>query len=89
MRFILGRKALASFCIVWIGYLSLASCAPFGFSQDDGQTRLLGSSFGIPGVSRTYDYVVRNIATALPFLSPLTEPRLLEVAPLASQLRSD
>ena len=30
-----------------------------GYLQQDSQTKLLGSSFGVPGVDQTFDYVVR------------------------------
>lgn len=30
----------------------------FGYSQKNGQEKLLGSSFGFPGTSKTFDYVV-------------------------------
>ena len=30
-----------------------------GYTQVNGATRLLGSSFGVPGLSLTFDYVVR------------------------------
>ena len=31
-----------------------------GYLQQDSQTKLLGSSFGVPGVDQTFDYVVRS-----------------------------
>ena len=30
-----------------------------GYTQVNGVTRLLGSSFGVPGLNLTFDYVVR------------------------------
>ena len=30
----------------------------FGYSQQDGHERLLGTSFGVPGNDRIFDYVV-------------------------------
>ena len=30
-----------------------------GYLQQASQTKLLGSSFGVPGVNQTFDYVVR------------------------------
>lgn len=30
----------------------------FGYTQSDGNTRLVGSSFGISGLNKTFDYVV-------------------------------
>ena len=30
-----------------------------GYLQQSSQTKLLGSSFGVPGVNQTFDYVVR------------------------------
>lgn len=35
-----------------------AEAAIPGYIQANGVTRLLGSSFGIPGLNLTYDYVV-------------------------------
>lgn len=32
--------------------------AQFGYTIQNGRTRLLGSSFGFPGVNQTFDYVV-------------------------------
>ena len=31
-----------------------------GYTQVNGVTRLLGSSFGVPGLNLTFDYVVRK-----------------------------
>ena len=47
----------------------------FGFTQQNGQERLLGSSFGFPGTDQTFDYVVSTtMATSRPSSScmPLT-----------------
>lgn len=39
--------------------IKLSMAAVPGYTQAGGQTRLLGSSFGVPGVNVTYDYIVR------------------------------
>ena len=31
-----------------------------GYTQSNGQSRLLGSSFGVPGINTTFDYVVSS-----------------------------
>ena len=36
------------------------------YLQQSSQTKLLGSSFGVPGVNQTFDYVVRT-----PLLQPV------------------
>lgn len=38
--------------------IGLSVAAIPGYTQAGGQTRLLGSSFGVPGVNATYDYIV-------------------------------
>ena len=35
-----------------------------GYTQINGQTRLLGSSFGVPGTNATFDYVVSYLLLA-------------------------
>ncbi|KAM0796604.1 glucose-methanol-choline oxidoreductase [Usnea florida] len=37
---------------------SLSACESYGYYRVDGQTRLLGSSFGVLGINSTFDYVV-------------------------------
>ena len=36
-----------------------------GYTQVNGVTRLLGSSFGVPGLNVTFDYVVREYSPPL------------------------
>ncbi|MCJ1364957.1 hypothetical protein MMC16_004075 [Acarospora aff. strigata] len=50
--------------VTWTSHFYITSGAPFGFALGKGQARLFGSSFGIPGVNRTYDYVVVGGGTA-------------------------
>ncbi|KAL8901139.1 MAG: hypothetical protein Q9207_005342, partial [Kuettlingeria erythrocarpa] len=52
-----------------------------GFSQANGKTKLLASSFGDPGVEQTFDYVVIGGGTAgLTVAARLAEDRELSVA---------
>ncbi len=37
-----------------------------GYTQVNGVTRLLGSSFGVPGLNLTFDYVVSTYADTYP-----------------------
>lgn len=39
--------------LIWAVYSAIP-----GFTKSGGKTRLLGSSFGVPGVNATFDYVV-------------------------------
>ena len=42
-----------------LAYLLVSANAAIpGYVQSNGRTRLLGSSFGVPGVNTTFDYVV-------------------------------
>ena len=43
-----------------------------GYTQVNGATRLLGSSFGVPGLNLTFDYVVRKIYTLQSRIPSLT-----------------
>lgn len=43
--------------------LPFAQSAIFGFTQQNGRTRLVGSSFGVLGINATFDYVVRDLAS--------------------------
>lgn len=49
--------------LLCVSLASKAHCAPLNFIQEylqqSSQTKLLGSSFGVPGVDQTFDYVVR------------------------------
>ncbi|KAI4129721.1 MAG: hypothetical protein LQ338_002105 [Usnochroma carphineum] len=49
--------AFAVFCLI-----TLSDCA--GFTQQGRSTRLIGSSFGIPGQNATFDYVIIGGGTA-------------------------
>lgn len=46
--------------LVVIATLSTVHAAIPGYTQNGGQTRLLGSSFGVPGINATFDYVVSS-----------------------------
>ena len=49
------------FVLNFVGFLGETRGQGFGFgySQQNGNERLLGSSFGFPGTDQTFDYVVR------------------------------
>ena len=55
---------LLSHLFLCIYLASNAHSAPLnfiqGYLQQSSQTKLLGSSFGVPGVNQTFDYVVRT-----------------------------
>ena len=44
---------------IFLSALLVHGCEAFpGYTQQNGRTRLLGSSFGVLGVNATFDYVV-------------------------------
>lgn len=53
-----------SYCLTWPYWLSCAHAALFGTYQVNGQTRLVGTSFGILGINATFDYVVSRLRGA-------------------------
>ena len=56
-----------------------------GYTQIGDQTRLLGSSFGVPGANATFDYVVR---VALAYASIMTDTPVLHRSSEAEQRAS-
>jgi hypothetical protein len=59
MQMQVGATAVAIMLLSLL-YLPLIVASEFGTSKLNGQTRLLGNSFGTPGLNRTFDYVVCN-----------------------------
>ena len=47
-------------CLLWMSLAPLSSCESYGYYRVNGQTRLLGSSFGVLGINSIFDYVVRR-----------------------------
>ena len=60
--------------------VSIYSTAAYSFGTYgyNGQTRLLGSSFGVPGINATFDYVVSACTNFQHCDVYLQYPRLLE-----------
>lgn len=59
----IGSFAMHAPCKSITALTAFAVCARagiLGYTQVNGVTRLLGSSFGIPGLNLTFDYVVRK-----------------------------
>lgn len=49
-----------SILLACTAFFSAVRSANPGFTQQNGRTRLLGSSFGVLGLNATFDYVVRK-----------------------------
>ena len=46
-----------------------------GYTQSNGQTKLVGSSFGVLGLNKTFDYVVRSRSNVCYEITPLYTAR--------------
>jgi hypothetical protein len=51
-------KFSGQFYLAVASIAGIASSLLYDYSQNNGMTRLIGSSFGPIGVNKTYDYVV-------------------------------
>ena len=67
-----AMHALFKPIVTLIAFAACSRAGIPGYAQVNGVTRLLGSSFGVPGLNLTFDYVVRKLYSLLSQKSSLT-----------------